>query len=454
MSRTFRHWQMRTLALTIGGYALYYFVRKNFSMAMPGLEADLGISKTSLGIFLMLNGVIYGLSRFANGFLADRINARLHMAGGLALCALATIVFGFGADIVSLVTGESSGPVFTNSLVWFMGILWLLCGVLQGAGYPPCVRLLTHWVPPGEMATKMSIWNSSHSIGAGLVFILCGYIMHNMGAPGTHAGAWKWCFWIPAGIALAGSVFLYAFMRDTPSSVGLPELPNTTAKLKKPVDKSAEYRALLRERVFGNPVIWIIGGAKFCVYVVRFSMLDWGPTLLQQSKGVSLAQAGWLVAFFEIVGIAGMLSTGWATDRFLKGYAHRMSVFCMAGAALSVLLFWQLPAGSPVWMLLATLGATGFFIYSSQALITISVSNQATKRVASTAAGFTGIFAYTSTILSGLGFGYIAEHHGWNLVFIIVFVTALLGMAFFLSIWRAKPHGYEEEPTPAKPNPA
>ena len=81
-TKRFKYWQTRTIIATMVGYALFYFVRKNFSLAMPGLEADLGISKTSLGIFLTLNGVVYGLSRFVNGILADRMNARWYMAIG------------------------------------------------------------------------------------------------------------------------------------------------------------------------------------------------------------------------------------------------------------------------------------------------------------------------------------------------------------------------------------
>ena len=79
-TKRFKYWQMRTIIATMVGYALFYFVRKNFSLAMPGLEADLGISKTSLGIFLTLNGLIYGFSRFANGILADRMNARWYLS--------------------------------------------------------------------------------------------------------------------------------------------------------------------------------------------------------------------------------------------------------------------------------------------------------------------------------------------------------------------------------------
>ena len=180
-TKRFKYWQTRTIIATMVGYALFYFVRKNFSLAMPVLEADLGISKTSLGIFLTLNGVVYGLSRFVNGILADRMNARWYMAIGLALCALANFAFGFGEDVSYWITGQHDGSQFTNTMILFMGIMWVINGMLQGTGFPPCARLLTHWIPPTELATKMSVWNTSHSIGAGLVVILCGYIMGTVG---------------------------------------------------------------------------------------------------------------------------------------------------------------------------------------------------------------------------------------------------------------------------------
>ena len=239
-------------------------------------------------------------------------------------------------------------------------------------GFPPCARLLTHWIPPTELATKMSVWNTSHSIGAGLVVILCGYIMGTLGTnmagdpdavasiaanlgvspddaagmervmtSAAHVGAWKWCFWIPSAIAFAGAIGLVVFLRDTPTSVGLPELEGTETRQVKTEKKGAEHKAFLMKYVFKNPLIWILGFANFFVYIVRFSVLDWGPSLLSQSKGVSMSHAGWLVAMFEIAGILGMLFAGWATDKWLKGRAHRTCVFCMAGAALFVFLFWQ-----------------------------------------------------------------------------------------------------------------
>src|SRR5690349_6440767 len=94
-SGKFRHRQNRTLIATMVGYAAYYFVRKNLSIAMPAMQADLGITKSDLGLFLTLHGLLYGVSKFANGFLGDRANARYFMITGLLLSAAANVVFGF-----------------------------------------------------------------------------------------------------------------------------------------------------------------------------------------------------------------------------------------------------------------------------------------------------------------------------------------------------------------------
>ena len=481
-AKKFKYWQYRTIIATMIGYALFYFVRKNFSFAIPGLGAEYGISNTSFGLIMTIVGLIYGLSRFVNGLIADRMNGRWHMSIGLLLCALASIAFGFvptmlGADWTYTPAGLVTG----------FGVLLVLNNIFQGSGFPPCARLLTHWIPPHELATKMSVWNTSHSIGASLLAILCGYIMSNMGSDlsadqqvlGTirrnlielnptleenamqldimvhnaaaTAGAWKWCFWIPAAIALLGVIGLLISLRDTPKSVGLPEMEGTHTKVEDN-SSSAEYRAFLREKVFRNPVIWTLAFANFFVYVVRFAVLDWGPKFLQEARGLSLSDAGWSVATFEIFGIIGMLVAGWVTDKWFKGRAHRTCVFCMLGAAVFMGIFYMLPASAPMSALIIVLAMAGFFIYGPQALIGIAAANQATKSAAATANGVTGIFGYLSVFVSGLGVGAMVdwinlnhEGQGWDAVFIMMIGMAIVGMLIFLAMWKVKATGYDEE---------
>jgi len=414
-AKKFRYWQRRTLIATMIGYAAYYFVRKNLSLAMPAMERDLGITKSDLGLFLTLHGLLYGVSKFANGFLGDRANARYFMIAGLLLSALANVVFGFSSAVIVL------------------GMTWMANGWVQGMGFPPCARLMTHWYHPKELATKMSIWNTSHSIGAAAVVIFCGYVV---------GFGWRWVFFAPAAVVTVVCVFLWFALRDTPSSVGLPEIKVAGHDGKDTGDiPPADFKRFVRKQVFGNPYIWIIAIANFFVYTFRYGVLDWGPTLLTESKGISLQHAGWMVASFEVAGILGMITTGWLTDRVFGGRGARMCVFSMALAGLFLFLFWKLPSLSPLPATIL-LGGAGFFIYGPQALVGITAANLATKYAAGTAVGFTGLFAYLSTILSGWGLGYLAQHYGWNLALGALVGAAAIGTVLFLFAWPAKAHGY------------
>jgi phosphoglycerate transporter family protein len=413
----FRYWQYRTLIAAMFGYAAFYFLRKNLSFAMPAMEHDLGIKKADLGLFLTLHGLLYGVSRFVNGMWADRANARYFMVAGMMLSVGANVFFGF------------------SSTVLFFGIAWMINGWVQGMGFPPCCRVMTHWFPPEKLATKMSIWNTSHSIGAAAASVFCGYVV-------VHFG-WQWCFFGPAILCTLAALILFILLRDTPSSVGLPEIASAGAKPGDHEDRSsASYKAFVRKQVFQNPFIWWISLANFFVYILRFAILDWGPTLLKEMKHFSPDQAGWMVGGFEVAGIIGMLAAGWATDRVFKGRGARMCVFCMVGACVGLLLFWKL--GTTPTSAAAFLVVAGFFIYGPQALIGIIAANLATKRAAATAAGFTGLFGYASTLISGWGLGLLVQHKGWGVGFPVLLSIGAIGMWTFIMAWPAKAHGYEE----------
>jgi OPA family glycerol-3-phosphate transporter-like MFS transporter/OPA family sugar phosphate sensor protein UhpC-like MFS transporter len=421
----YRRGQMKVLVWATLGYALFYFVRKNLSVAMPVMGKELGIGKDQLGLFLTLHGVIYGASKFANGFIGDRANARTFLATGLLLSALANVVFGLSSAVI----------VF--------GVVWMVNGVFQGMGFPPCARLLTHWFKPKELATKMSIWNSSHSIGAMTVVVMCGYLA-------TYS--WRLCFFVPAGLAMACALVMYLTLPDTPTSVGLPDIEGTrVADDQRPTDdltddtqSAAAFRSFLRTHVFGNPHIWILSLANFFVYTLRYAVLDWGPTLLLETRGVKLSTATWMVGAFEGSGVVGALMAGYVTDRWFRGRGARVSVIWMVACMGAILLLWRYP-GKSVMAYAGIMCLAGFFIYGPQALIGISVANLATKRAAATAVGLTGVFGYASTVLSGWGLGLLVQKYGWDRGFLAMFVVAIMGTITFVVAWNAKAHGYAEE---------
>ncbi len=449
IEKKYNYWQWRTLITLMVGYALYYFVRKHFSVVMPALESELGISKVQLGLFLTLNGIIYGVSRFVNGLIADRFSRRLLMTAGLVLSAVTNLVICFSPAMDSFINVLDTEGKATMTLVYLIGSLWVLNGYFQGMGVPPCFSLMSHWIKPSELATKQSIWNASHSIGAGIIVVICGAILKHYGY-----GAWQLCFIVPAAFALVGAVALFFTLRDTPSSVGLPEIEEMEKDNAADADgglekgsgaealKGAAFKKFVNRMVFGNPLIWILAVTNFCIYVVRFTILDWGTTFLTQYKGMHIGTASTVVAVSELVGgIAGMLLAGWFTDKFMHSKAHRTCFLCTVGATLSFFLFWKSPDNLP-WLSAAFLCLSSFFVYGPQALLGAAASQQATKHACATANGILGIFGYASTTISGVTFGYLSEHYGWNSVFLVSVLIGLVGAVVIALMWKAPADGY------------
>jgi OPA family glycerol-3-phosphate transporter-like MFS transporter/OPA family sugar phosphate sensor protein UhpC-like MFS transporter len=471
--KRFLSWQMKTILVTMVGYAIFYFVRKNFSIAMPGMTAEYGITNKSFGWIIFAGSLVYGFSRFINGYVVDRIKGRIVMALGLLLCAVSNFAFGFGANLSSWITGSENTPDMVNCLILFMGITIIVNQYFQGMGYPPCARILPHWIHPSELATKMSIWNCSHSIGAALAVVVCGYIMGTLGTNlsanadvvqritenltnnnvsdatnqaliyAQHIGAWKFCFWIPACIAVAGAIIIFIGLRDEPKEAGLPDLPDTGLGSYKATSDPKARKKFEMVMVWKNRWVWTFCIANLFVYIVRMGILDWGPKFLTESRGLSIKDAGWTVAAFEIAGVVGTLFAGWATDHFFKGKGHRMCVVCMLGAALFMTIFRFLPSSAGLTVTALVLIGAGFFIYGPQALIGIELGNQATKEASARANGIAGILGYLGSGLSGLLVGYVADWFGWTAVFETIIVVAIIGMFILISMWKAPRDGYE-----------
>ncbi len=415
----YKVWQIRVLVFSIIGYATFYFVRKNLGIAMPLMSKTLNIDKVAFGTFLTLHGVIYGVSKFLNGFLADRANARVFMATALVASAILNVCFGFSSAVVAF------------------GIIWMLNGWFQGMGFPPCARLIANWFPPKQLATKFSIWNSSHNIGSIFIVLLCGFLVSGS----LFVPNWRLCFFVPAAIAVVVSVVLWFMLPDTPPSVGLPEIKGTHVDM--PETKSHEdFKRFVFKQVFCNKYIWLLSAANFFVYAIRYAVFDWGATMLTEARHIQIMHAAWMISGFEVFGLMGALLGGWITDKFLGGRAARACIVYMALAGVSVLLFWKVKTQSEL-VITGLLCATGFFVYGPQCLLAIACANLATKRAAATAVGLTSIFGYASTTLSGWGLGYVVQNYGWNAGFAGLIACAAAGTLLFICAWPAKADGYQ-----------
>src|SRR5437870_1162330 len=83
VDRRYRYWRWRVMYAMTTGYALYYFIRKNISMAAKSITDEFHFTNTQWGLVLSSATIVYALSKFFSGLLGDRMNPRHLMAGGL-----------------------------------------------------------------------------------------------------------------------------------------------------------------------------------------------------------------------------------------------------------------------------------------------------------------------------------------------------------------------------------
>ena len=412
------------------GYAGFYLVRKNFSMAIPML-APFGFEKGELGIVLSMNAIAYGFSKFVMASISDRSNAQRFLPLGLVCTAISMLFM--------IVPVQWLGAEHKGAAIALMAVLNFLVGWFNGMGWPPCGRGMTPWFSIKARGTWMSFWNCAHNVGGALVGPMAVY-----GA--MWFGSWFYgantdyyfligTYAFPAAVAVLVAVLAYLMIRDTPQSCGLQSIEEWSGHAAKNYSKADEKALSVSEifkTVLSNKLLWYIAFANAFVYMVRYGCLDWAPTILKE-QGVDLKEAGWAYFAYEMAAIPGTIFCGWLSDKVFQGRRALPTIIFMALVAVAIVVYWQFFNNFTV--VICCLIAIGFLIYGPVMLIGVQALDLAPKNAAGTAAGLTGFMGYVlgTAILANVVIGYVAENAGWDWTFILLLIACALSV-FFMAL--------------------
>jgi OPA family glycerol-3-phosphate transporter-like MFS transporter len=439
------------------GYAAYYLVRKNLAIAIPGMiqpveSGGLGYTKLQLGIALSAISIAYAFSKFLMGALSDRSDARKFLVIGLIISS-------------ALMMSVGLFP-FATSSVAIIFMFMLAIGWLSGMGWPPCGRVMVHWFSHNERSFKMSIWNTSHTFGSGLMgnlaalgtFLIGGFFLVDIGGGVMAEQSWKSVFVFPSAVAMLIAIFCWWALRDTPQSCGLPPIDQYRNDVSVKKEMTSEEKIPLKELfvkyIFKNKILWLIALANIFVYLVRYGIGDWSPTYCQESGLLTSDQSKMAFSLHNYAGIPGTILCGLISSKLFKGRCAPANVIYMLLVLISIVLYWfAAPVASflsetfsadlvstRVTVVYTALIAIGFFIYGPVALIGVQAINLVPKNAAGTAAGFVGLFGYLvgDALLSKILIGAVASNKnlGWNATFWIFIIASILAILFSASTWK------------------
>ncbi len=419
--KSYSYWRLRILYTTMIGYACFYLIRANFSMALPGIRNEYGFSNTEIGYIVSVASVVYGVGKLLNGYFSDKSNARYFLPAGLIGSAIMNYFMGMGAGLTFLI------------------LFWGLNSWFQSMGFPPIARLLTHWFSPREIGTKWSIWSCSHQIGSAAAAIFAGYLASEYG--------WRAAFYMPAGIAVIIAIFIYNRVRDTPDEVGLPPVEDYKSDVKKESKTNGQGLTIrdFCDIILKNKLVWFVAIANLFLYIPRIGVMTWAPTFLKEFKGADLFLAGGQVAIFDIAAATGGVAAGWLSDQFFQSRRGPVGAIYLSCLALAFFALWKIPANSPLFDTIALVFA-GFLLAGPQVLVGIAMADFTCKSVVGSANGFAGFLAYVfGALVSGIGVGKLVDQWGWEAAFMLFIACSLLGAFFFALTWTARPVNREKK---------
>jgi OPA family glycerol-3-phosphate transporter-like MFS transporter len=294
-------------------------------------------------------------------------------------------------------------------------------------GWPPSGRTMVHWWSQKERGGVVSVWNTAHNVGGGLIGPLA---ILGMG----WFNDWHSKFYVPAAVALLVAVFAFIVMRDTPQSTGLPPIEKYKNDYPEGYDASHEEefsaKDIFVKYVLRNKMLWFIALANVFVYLLRYGILDWAPTYLKEVKHFDFDKTSWAYFLYEWAGIPGTLLCGWMSDKIFRGNRGLTGMVFMALVTVATIVYWLNPPGNPMVDMIS-LFAIGFLIYGPVMLVGLQALELVPKKAAGTAAGFTGLFGYLGgSVAASALMGYTVDYFGWDGGFILLVVACLLAMAF------------------------
>ncbi len=405
-------WKKRIVFTAWITYASFYLIRVNFSVAIPGIIKEFGISKTEIGIVLTALFFAYALGQFINGQLGDKFGAKKIVFLGLLVSSFINIIFGF-----------------TNGFLSTMILLWALNGFFQSMGWAPIVKTIAHWFPPKTRGKASSVLGSSYIFGSAASVALAGFIVGLLG--------WRWVFWFPAIITIILSFYWFFNIRESCENENF----ESTEK------EAVKYQGIAHSLslVIKNKGIWLASFALFGLNIIRYGFLDWAPTYFFEIHKNSVSLSAFKTIIFPIAGILGALSTGWISDKVFKNKRALTATVMLIGLAIFSFIFPRIPENN--WILgLITLSIIGFFTFGPHVLIvTATPMDLGTKERAASATGFIDGWGYIGASLTGIITGFLIDQFNWMSAFYFWILGALISaLLMFILHYQKQENNYEK----------
>jgi sugar phosphate permease len=374
-------WRWRVFAATWFCYAGFYFCRKPFYITKSALGHELNFDATMLGVIGSVYLVAYAIGQFASGVLGDRLGPRVTLLTGMAVSLGANAAFGI-----------------SNSYASFL-VLMALNGLCQATGWSNTVGTMANWFRRSERGTVMGVWATNFQVGGVAANMLASWVLGKWG--------FRYSFFTGSLVLLAVWAFFLFNQRNKPTDAGLAPLEDADEPREEDLPAKWSSAQILN--------VVLVGVFYFFVKFIRYSLWSWAPFFLERNYGLKGDAAGYMSTVFDAAGIAGVIVTGFLSDKVFKSRRAGVSLLMMVAMFASCMLLFFAGGVSPT-VFAVCLGLVGFTLYGPDALMSgAGAMDIGSKRHAVLAAGIINGMGSVGAVVQELLIGRAYDSSGGQL---------------------------------------
>ena len=371
-------------------YASAYIGRCNYSAVMGAITAENSLSLSAAGAVSTGYFICYAVGQIVFGLLSQSVSPYAMILIGLC-----------GSGLCNLGAGT-----FSTS---FMGLLWGANGLFQAMIWPPIVRLFAESMPlERQKRTCVSI-NSTTPAGTLAAYALSAVLL--------QFADWHHVFFSCGGLLLGMAAVFW---------LGTAPLRRATAYSPQP--------KFQKQKGTGNgPAALLAAGLGAMLLPVllhgglKDGVTNWVPSMIQSNFGISPAFSAAVAMALPLVNLSGAYLSGWLNEHC----THNELKTAGALFALASVCLLALPLAMRTSLLLAVLllaVTTASMLGVNTMFINVIPVKAGRHGGASMLSGTLNAVTYLGAAAATWGIGAAAEGCGWNAVFLLWLVMALLAL--------------------------
>ncbi len=371
-------------------YASAYIGRYNYSAVMGAITAENSLSLSAAGAVSTGYFICYAVGQIVFGLLSQSFSPYAMILIGLC-----------GSGLCNLGAGG-----FSTS---FMGLLWGANGLFQAMIWPPIVRLFAESMPLERQKRACVSINSTTPAGTLAAYALSAVLL--------QFADWHHVFFSCGGLLLGMAAVFW---------LGTAPLRRATAYAPQP-----EFQ---KQKGTGNVSSALLAaglGAMLLPVLLHGGLKDgvtnWVPSMIQSNFGISPAFSAAVAMALPLVNLSGAYLSGWLNEHCTHNEL-KTAGFLFALASVCLL---ALPLAMRTSLLLAVLllaVTTASMLGVNTMFINVVPVKAGRHGGASMLSGTLNAVTYLGAAAATWGIGAAAEGCGWNAVFLLWLVMAMLAL--------------------------